>query len=140
MLGRRKGYLLIEVILGLSIFALFAGGVTQMFLIGLQLYQTSTDDPNEAVISVALINRIQKGKETVGSSIELPFHYKNNQEDIWKLKVEESHELKGIFPKAEAKLYALKVSIGKTSANANASGNSPTFEEKTYEIFRCISA
>ncbi|MDR0418464.1 MAG: hypothetical protein LBH08_03465 [Puniceicoccales bacterium] len=135
-----KGYLLIEVILGLSIFALFAGGVTQMFLIGLQLYQTSVDDPNEAVVAVALINRIQKGKEVVGSLIELPFHYKNDQEEMWKLKVEESHELKGIFPKAETKLYALKVSIGRTSTNANTSRNPLVSEEKSYEIFRCISA
>ncbi|MDR0678562.1 MAG: hypothetical protein LBF44_03440, partial [Holosporaceae bacterium] len=83
--------MLIEVILGLSIFALFAGGVTQIFLMGLQLYQESTDDPNEAVIFMALVNRIQKGKETAGSLIELPFHYKDTQENIWKLKVEESH-------------------------------------------------
>jgi hypothetical protein len=97
---QRNGYLLIEVILALSIFALFAGGVTQIFLMGLQLYQESTDDANEAVISMAPVNRIQKGKETAGSLIELSFHCKDNQENIWKLKAEESHELKGASPKS----------------------------------------
>jgi hypothetical protein len=139
----KRGYLLIEVILALSIFALFAGSVTQMFLLGLKFYNDSTDGPNEATISMVLINRIKKehvGSGATGTSIELPFQPlpdSGTDEEGWRLQIESAQEIPSITPKNGAKFYALKVKIGKIPTSSTES--SPLLNEKTYEIFRCIS-
>ncbi|MDR1906852.1 MAG: hypothetical protein LBQ03_01375 [Puniceicoccales bacterium] len=122
----RKGYLLIEVIFGLSLFALVAGVVTQGFLVGLKLFrEAGGTDPNEAVITTLLINRIKT--TTTGTPIKMHFG-----SEEWQIKVDTAENIKNISPQ----LYALNIGIAKV---VNAQGKSIASPiEKKYHIFRYL--
>ncbi|MDR2807149.1 MAG: prepilin-type N-terminal cleavage/methylation domain-containing protein [Puniceicoccales bacterium] len=122
----RRGYLLIEVIIGLSIFALVAGVVTQGFLVGLDLYKNASDaDPNEGIIATILVNRI-KNSMSAGSSFEIGLG-----QEKWKLTLKEKTPIASISPQ----LYALAISIAKIAERGS---DKPIDKpiEKEYAIFR----
>jgi hypothetical protein len=123
----RKGYLLIEVIIGLSIFTLVAGAVTQGFLVGLKLYDESEKvDLNEGIITNILLNRIKKTTDA-----NSPVNAKFGPEE-WKAEVITKSPVKEI----SQNLYALNVEVAKT---IDAQGNRlehPT--GKKYAVFRYL--
>ncbi|MDR0740736.1 MAG: hypothetical protein LBF34_03440 [Puniceicoccales bacterium] len=121
----RKGYLLIEVILGLSVFALAAGVVTHGFLLGLNLHKNAGIDSNEAVVTTLLINRIKQA--TVGTT----FSIKLDKEE-WELKLEKANAITtGVL----SNLWALDISVAKIK---DFKGNGVLREEKKYSIFRYL--
>lgn len=132
MVRKNKAFLLIEVIVALSIFALLAGAITQGFLTGMKMRSSVEvrDESNEAVITNMLINKIEKTSLPPASKpikVSIPLEgEKKDQEDTWQLVVKES---KKIF--ASNNLYALKVEISKTPS-------SPGETPKVYNIFRYI--
>jgi hypothetical protein len=148
MIKNRRGYLLIEVILGLSIFAIFAGCVTQIFLLGFKLHATVTEDPNEGFITNILINRIKSGSVNPNTEIGLPIHYdaKSKYEEKWVLKVKGSTDIsERLFPGRNrdsngGKLYALEIEVQKTEHRDFSKPDSPSkeLEKKTYKIFRYV--
>ncbi|MDR3317614.1 MAG: prepilin-type N-terminal cleavage/methylation domain-containing protein [Puniceicoccales bacterium] len=123
--GDRKGYLLIEVIIGLSIFALVTGVVTQGFLTGLKLYGEADDaDPNESVVAPMLINRITN-KTDLNAPIEIGLG-----KEKWKVEVKAKNQISSV----SQKLYALDIGITK-SIDLNGRNIDPPLE-KAYHIFR----
>ncbi|MDR0590653.1 MAG: prepilin-type N-terminal cleavage/methylation domain-containing protein [Puniceicoccales bacterium] len=124
---KRRGYLLIEVIIGLSIFALFAGVVTQGFLVGLKLYGEADDaDPNAGVIAAVLANRI-KSSTGPDTSIEMGF-----DAEKWKMDI----RAKGQVSNISQKLYAFSVNVAKI---ADIQGNrSDRAAPQEYHIFRYL--
>lgn len=124
---KRRGYLLIEVIIGLSIFALFAGVVTQGFLVGLKLYgETDDTDPNAGVIAAVLTNRIKSsmGPET---SLEMGF-----DSEKWKMDIKAKSQISNI----SQKLYAFSVNVAKiTDTQGNRLDHALPQE---YHIFRYL--
>jgi hypothetical protein len=121
----RKGYLLIEIIFGLSLFALVAGVVTQGFLIGLKLYRDAGTDSNEAVITMLLINRIKKATSGATTSIKL-------NEEEWQVRIENASELAKALPG----LWALNINVAKIKDSKG--NNVQPLEEKKYNIFRYL--
>jgi hypothetical protein len=121
---RRKGYLLIEIVFALSLFALVAGVVSQGFLFGLKLYKKSkNNNSNEGVITTLLINRIKEPK--VGDLIEMTFG-----QESWRLRIDELTKVARI----SNSLNALAIKVSKT---IDAKGNPVAApEEKEYHIFR----
>lgn len=115
---------MIEVIVGLSLFALVTGIVTEGFLIGLKLYKDADVDPNEAVITTMLINRIKN------NTTKATMHFIGQEE--WDIEVKNP-----INPiSGTAKLYALNISIAKLK---DSHGNAVTpIEKKEYNIFRYL--
>ncbi|MDR1435546.1 MAG: hypothetical protein LBI77_04045 [Puniceicoccales bacterium] len=126
----RRGYLLIEVIIGLSIFALTTGAITQGFLLGLKMYKmTDSVDPNEAVITTTLINRIKSSMDPTGSSIVMKF----GKNETWKLELRQKTSVANISPS----LCYLKIVVTKTRDSEGTKIDQP--EEKEYTIFRHLS-
>jgi hypothetical protein len=122
----RKGYLLIEVIFGLSLFAMIAGIVTHGFLIGLRLFREARTDSSEAVVTMLLINRIKRNNAARGTNIPI----KLGREE-WQLNIENANLVANNVPD----LWALGVAIAKLKDSA---GNNVPLEEKKYNIFRYL--
>jgi hypothetical protein len=124
---KQRGYLLIEVIIGLSIFALVAGVVTQGFLVGLKLYGEADDaDPNEGVITAILTNRI---KSSMGTDASMEMGLGSEK---WKMDIKGKNQV----PNVSQKLYALNVSVTKITDSQGNRIDHPT--SQTYSIFRYI--
>ncbi|MDR1303242.1 MAG: type II secretion system GspH family protein [Puniceicoccales bacterium] len=126
-MAKRRGYLLIEVIIGLSIFALFAGVVTQGFLVGLKLYGEADEaDPNAGVIAAVLTNCI---KSSMGpdASIEMGL-----DAEKWKMDI----KAKSQVPNISQKLYAFSVNVAKTADSQGNRSDQATHQE--YHIFRYL--
>jgi hypothetical protein len=124
---KRRGYLMIEVIIGLSIFALVAGVVTQGFLVGLKLYSDVDDgDPQESVITFILTNRIKSSMGT-DASMEAGFG-----SEKWKMEIKAKNQIANIGQK----LYAFNVSVAKIVDSQGNRIDRPQAQE--YHIFRYL--
>lgn len=134
---RQKGYLFVEVMIGLAVFTLFAGAVAQTFTAGLRLFQEETD-PNDAIMAMTLINRIKERNipATDGAevTIEMPLTYQGGgQNETWKM-VATRKKLIDLFnpdnaPSGTKGLCYLEAKITRTAGRK-------TEEKGTYPIFR----
>ena len=122
--SKSRAFLLIEVIFALSLFAIFAGAITQGFMTGLNVRNQSDAnlDPNDLIKINLLIDRIQSEHSKNNSSdikveAEFPTSDKTLQKDAekWTLTVKNKKEIKSIGSennrKHEEELDALESSV-----------------------------
>ncbi|MDR2201125.1 MAG: hypothetical protein LBN94_03390 [Puniceicoccales bacterium] len=129
MAMNRKGYLLIEIIIGLSIFLLAAAAITQGILVGLKIHQgISARDPNEALIATSLINcfhPINPRNPINAREFSMEFMADSNILEKWEIKSSQSEQSGTSIPK----LYALNIHIQKVEPK-------PEGPQTTYPVFR----
>lgn len=108
-LFKNRAFLLIEVIFALSLFAIFAGAITQGFMTGLNVRSQSgvSVNPNDIVKINLLIDNITLKHIQEKEKIELSFPVldENSQNKIekWELNIKNSKEIKTIGSTDEVK-------------------------------------